>query len=250
MTSTADFYDRLAPFYHLIFPDWEASIARQAAQLDAVVRARVPDARTLADVACGIGTQSLGLAALGYDVAASDLSAAAVGRARREAEARGLRISFSVADMRHAHEHHGRAFDVVLCADNALPHLLSDDEILAALRQLHACTRPGGACLVSVRDYAEMPRDAQVQHYGTREEDGARWILLQHRAFDGDRYDVTFYVVEDRGGDEAAAHVMRSRYYAISIDRLMEMMREAGFAEVERLDGAFFQPLLVAMRAV
>ena len=34
-----DFYDRLAPFYHLIFPDWEASIARQAAALDAVIRA-------------------------------------------------------------------------------------------------------------------------------------------------------------------------------------------------------------------
>jgi hypothetical protein len=24
------FYDELAPFYHLIFPDWEASIQRQA----------------------------------------------------------------------------------------------------------------------------------------------------------------------------------------------------------------------------
>jgi SAM-dependent methyltransferase len=156
----------------------------------------VADARTVLDVACGIGTQSLGLAALGYDVAASDLSAAAVERARREAEARGLRISFSVADMRAAREHHGRAFDVVLCADNALPHLLSDGEILAALRQFHACTRPGGACLVSVRDYAAMPREAQVQPYGTREADGARWILLQHRAFDGDRYDLTFYVVD------------------------------------------------------
>jgi SAM-dependent methyltransferase len=250
MTSTADFYDRLAPFYHLIFPDWEASIARQAAQLDAVIRARVPDAQTVLDAACGIGTQSLGLAALGYDVTASDVSDGAVARARREAEARGLPISFSVADMRHVHEHQGRAFDVVLCADNALPHLLSDDEILAALRQFHACTRPGGACLVSVRDYAEMPRGAQVQHYGTREADGARWILLQHRAFDGDRYDITFYVVEDRGSGEAATHVMRSRYYAISIQRVMEMMREAGFTGVERLDGAFVQPLLAGMRAM
>ena len=30
--SAEAFYDRLAPFYHLIFPDWDASIARQAEQ--------------------------------------------------------------------------------------------------------------------------------------------------------------------------------------------------------------------------
>ncbi|HEX8906397.1 MAG TPA: hypothetical protein VF771_16225, partial [Longimicrobiaceae bacterium] len=123
-------------------------------------------------------------------------------------------------------------------------------DILAALRQFHACTRPGGACIVTVRDYAALPRDAEVQHYGAREEDGARWIVLQHRAFDGDRYDLTFYVIEDRGGDEASTHVMRTRYYAIPVNRLIELMREAGFTRVERLDDAFYQPLIVGTRTV
>jgi hypothetical protein len=147
-----------------------------------------------------------------------------------------------------AHTHHGGGWDVVLCADNSLPHLLSDDEIVAALRQFHACTRPGGLCLVSVRDYAAMPRD-EVQTYGVREEAGGRYILLQHRAFEGDHYDVTFYIVEDRGAAEATTHAMRSRYYAVTTDRLLELMRAAGFTHAERLDDAFFQPLLVATRA-
>ena len=30
----ANFYDRLAPFYHLIYPDWNASIARQGVSTD------------------------------------------------------------------------------------------------------------------------------------------------------------------------------------------------------------------------
>jgi hypothetical protein len=34
--------------------------------------------------------------------------------------------------MRAAHDHHGREFDVVIACDNAIPHLLSDDEILLA----------------------------------------------------------------------------------------------------------------------
>jgi SAM-dependent methyltransferase len=245
----SDFYDRLAPFYHLIFPDWDASIARQAQALDAVIRARLGDgARTVLDVACGIGTQALGLAALGHRVTASDLSPGAVARARSEAAARGLGIAFSVADMRAAHEHHGGGWDVVLCADNALPHLLTDDEILAALRQFHACTRPGGLCLVSVRDYAASAHDDEVQPYGLREENGVRFIVLQHRAWDGDHYDLTFYIVEDRGGDTATTHAFRSRYHAITTERLLELMRAAGFAHAERLDGAFFQPLLVGTR--
>jgi cyclopropane fatty-acyl-phospholipid synthase-like methyltransferase len=97
--ATEDFYDALAPFYHLIYPDWHASSARQAAALDAVIRAELGDAdgRTVLDVACGIGTQALGMAALGYAVTASDLSAGAVRRLRGEAAARGLSIDARVA---------------------------------------------------------------------------------------------------------------------------------------------------------
>ena len=246
-----DFYDRLAPFYHLIYPDWDASIQRQGRALDAVIHARLGDgAHAVLDVACGIGTQTLALAALGHRVTASDLSPGAVARARGEAARRGLQAAFSVADMGAAHTHHGGGWSVVLCADNSLPHLLSDDELVAALRQFHACTRPGGLCLVSVRDYAAMPRGPdEVQSYGVREEPGVRYILLQHRAFEGDHYDVTFYIVEDRGSDTATTHAMRSRYYAVTTDRLLELMRAAGFSHAERLDDAFFQPLLVATRA-
>ena len=35
-----DFYDQLSPFYHLIYEDWEASIARQAERLNCIIRAQ------------------------------------------------------------------------------------------------------------------------------------------------------------------------------------------------------------------
>jgi len=61
---------------------------------------------SILDAACGIGTQALGLAAMGHRVTGSDLSVAAVERARRQARDRGLSIPFSVADMRHLRNHH------------------------------------------------------------------------------------------------------------------------------------------------
>ena len=142
--SVERFYDELAPLYHLIFLDWEAVIRREAEALDRVIRERWGDGRlSILDVACGIGTQALGLAALGHRVTASDLSAGAVERARREAAARGLAVRFSVADMRQAATHHREQFDLVIACDNSVAHLLTDEDLLAAFGQLLACTRPG-----------------------------------------------------------------------------------------------------------
>ena len=59
-----------------------------------------------------------------------------------EAARRGLSIAVSVADMRQAHDHHARAFDLVLACDNALPHLLTDDELIAATITGTWSTRP------------------------------------------------------------------------------------------------------------
>lgn len=154
MHETADFYSALAPVFHLVYPDWEASIERQASGLDTLIREQWGDAsRKLLDVACGVGTQALGLAKLGYSVTASDIARTAVERARPEAEQRGLSIDFSVADMREVSSRQLRPFDVVIACDNAIPHLLSDADILAAFKQFFQCLRPGGGCVVSVRDY-------------------------------------------------------------------------------------------------
>jgi SAM-dependent methyltransferase len=250
MPSTEAFYDDLAPFYHLIYPDWEASVAWQGEALDAVIRAERPGARTVLDVAAGIGTQSLGVAARGYAVTASDLSSGAVRRLRDEAARRGLAVDAKPADMRTVWDAHGGTFDVVLCADNALPHLLTDDDILHALREFRRCTAPGGICLVSVRDYDAIDLHAQRLHpHGLREADGARWILFQLWDPHPPLYDTTMYVVEDRAGD-VCTHTMRATYYALPVPRLMELMREAGFTDVRRLpDGAFYQPLVVGRRS-
>jgi SAM-dependent methyltransferase len=244
-----DFYDRLSPFYHLIFPDWDASIERQAGQLAGIIDDRWgPGVRSVLDVACGIGTQAIGLAKRGFAVTASDLSAGAVERAKAEAVRRGVEIELSVGDMRAAHDHHGRQFDVVIACDNSLPHLLNDDQILLALRQMRDCTRLAGGCLVTVRDYDREERGTGlIKPHGVRDRDGRRYVLFQVWDFEGDVYDLAMYVVVG-DGDHPETHVMRSRYYAVGTCRLLELMRRAGFASVERLDGRFYQPVLVGTR--
>lgn len=246
-----DFYDDLAPLFHLVHADWDASIARQAKELDSVIRERWGEkAREILDASCGVGTQALGLAALGYRVSGSDISEGALARARREAAARGVQLELQVADLRDLQARHGRQFDVVISCDNSVPHLLTDAEILAAFRQMHACTRPGGGCLVSVRDYAAMePAQTRVVPFGVRHQGGKRILVVQVWEYQGAIYDFHMYFVEDEGGPQVSTRVLRSRYYAVSIARLLELMQEAGYSDVARLDGRYYQPLLAGTRA-
>jgi hypothetical protein len=81
-----------------------------------------------------------------------------------------------------------------------------------------------------------------------RERDGKRTIIFQVWDFQGEVYDLSMYFIVDEGNDRPTTHVMRSTYYAIGTTRLLELMRQAGFVSVERLDGPFYQPVLVGSR--
>jgi SAM-dependent methyltransferase len=250
--SPVEFYDGLAPLYHLVYENWEASIERQGKALDSIIRSCLGGTpQSILDVACGIGTQSLGLAALGHRVTGSDLSPAAVQRARREAHSRGMSIDFTVADMRAPNDYRGRDFDVVLCADNSLPHLLTDEEITGALGRFLAALKPGGLCLITVRDYAAMERDGvQVKQHGVRSEKGTRWVLFQLWEWRGSIYDLHFYFVADDGQSTCTTHVFRSSYYAVSIEHLIRLMVSAGFEQVRRINDVFFQPVIAGRRGL
>jgi glycine/sarcosine N-methyltransferase len=104
------------------------------------------------DAVCGIGTQTLPLAERGFQLSARDLSPAAVARLQREA-ARQLVVDAGVSDMRQVASSVSASFDVVLAFDNSVPHLLSDNDLLAAFQQFLKVLRPGGVFLCSVRDY-------------------------------------------------------------------------------------------------
>ncbi len=246
----ADFYDELAPLYHLLFKDWDASIRQQGQRLSAILRREWPDHESVLDLSCGIGTQAIALAMQGYRVRGSDISKQAVERAKAEAIARGLPIEFSISDMRTAHAHHGTGYDLVISCDNSVPHLLSDREIALALEQMHACLQPGGGCLLTVRDYEREPRGTNiVKPYGARIEDGKRHVAIQVWDFDGDQYDLTIYFVqEDLSSKTVTSQALRSRYYAIGVTRLCELVVEAGFSNVKRLDDVFYQPVIVGTK--
>lgn len=248
------FYDDFADDYHLIFADWQASMDRQAGQLDKLIQGALGvGPKTILDCACGIGTQAIGLARLGHRVVATDLSPRAVARAQREAEARGAAITVAVADFRDLTRVPGGPFDVVLAYDNALPHLLQPADLRAATASMASRLRPGGLFLASIRDYDQQVRE-RPRTEGPRVIDGPDGRRMSFQVWDwlddGRGYRVhQFLVVPSGAGWETRC--FSTDYRALLRDDLNDTLSQSGLEAIRWLmpeASGYYQPLVIAGR--
>ncbi len=128
------FYDRLAAVYD-VMNDWPARLAFELPWLEQTLAAQ--GTQRVLDVACGTGQHVITLARHGYTTAGADASPAMIAEAQRNAAAAGVSATFAVSNLLDLDAHIAGVFDAVLCLGNSLPHLLAQEQLVAALRQMH-----------------------------------------------------------------------------------------------------------------
>jgi SAM-dependent methyltransferase len=273
--SVEQFYDRLAGDYHLMYADWKSEVMRQGEILDHLIRRYIsPAPCAVLDCTCGIGTQAIGLASRNYRVHATDLASAAVERAEQEAKAFGVSIAFDVADVRILEERVSGIFDVVISCDNSLSHLLEDDDLLAAARQIRRRLRKDGILIASIRDYDRVVherRESRVNEAPLPGIVGSMSVAqpTMPRVFDdvrGRRVVFQIWDWAEDGRSYAVNHIhMKSkdgvwetncfvtRFRALQRGDLSDLLLRAGFAEVRWLmpeESGYYQPIAIAFNRV
>lgn len=251
MNITQTFYNQLASQYDQLFQDWQAATQEQALMLDRLFRQQGfdPSAQVL-DCACGIGTQSIGLAALGYRMTASDLSEGELEEARKRAEQRGLSIRFEKADFCALSQTFSETFEIIIAMDNALPHMLSHEALEAAVRSIIRQLAPGGIFMASIRDYDALleSKPPYSPPYIHRTEKGQR-VSFQTWTWTDERYRLTQYIIRD----EEALNVSKfeCEYRATRREELTELLRSSGCTSVEwkfPQETGFYQPIVIAQK--
>jgi glycine/sarcosine N-methyltransferase len=185
----------------------------------------------------------------GHTVTASDLSEAAVARARHEAKTRSLAIPFLVSDMTSLTEIPEDNFDVVAALDNVLPHL-SGEQVRRALRAIASKLVRNGRFIASIRDYDELlqqrPAIQTPAFYG---DPGKRRIVHQVWDWiDAARYTVHLYITEENNRRWTTHHFV-SEYRCILRSELSNDLEAAGFQSVQWLmpaESGYYQPIVVA----
>jgi SAM-dependent methyltransferase len=150
-------YDALAPAYDTLTREYEYD--RWLAEIERIALGHGLSGRRVLDVACGTGKSFLPLLRAGYSVTGCDISRAMLDRAAAKAPG----VSLHHADMRDLPAF--GEFDLITCLDDALNHLLTRDELTAALRGIRRNLAAGGIAVWDVNTlaaYGEMCAETQV----------------------------------------------------------------------------------------
>lgn len=251
MDIVQSFYDNMASQYDKLFLDWHAATKEQAVILERIFNKNGfnADSRIL-DCACGIGTQAVGLAALGYQVTASDISDGELAEAKARAESEGITLRFEHADFCSLSDSFSEQFDIVIAMDNALPHMLTSEKLETAVRSIIGQTRAGGLFMASIRDYdsllQEKPPYSPPYIHETAK---GRRVSFQTWVWQGDNYHLTQYIIDDE--DTLQISKFECEYRALRREELTKMLLDNGCSEVNwefPEETGFYQPIVIARK--
>ena len=251
MDITQTFYDSLASQYDKLFFDWQATTKEQAVLLDGLFRAEGFDTTaSVLDCACGIGTQAIGLAGMGYPVTASDISEGELAEAKVRAERNGVTLNFARADFCKLSDTFSEKFPVIICMDNALPHMLTREALEQAVNSIVGQLQEGGIFVASIRDYDALLQDKPPYSppYIHKTDKGQR-VSFQTWVWDGDHYKLTQYIIDDE--ETLQVSKFDCEYRAARREELTALLTAAGCSEVVWKfpeETGFYQPIVIAKK--
>lgn len=250
MDIVQNFYDNMATSYHKLFQDWQASTSEQAVILDNIFKnLKFDKSAKILDCACGIGTQSIGLAKLGYkNITASDISKAELEEAKKYVENNNVNINFKCADFRVLQESFVEKFDIIIAMDNALPHMLSGEDLEKAIKSITDQLEKGGVFIASIRDYDASLADkpAYSPPYIHKSVKGQR-VSFQTWDWIGDCYKLTQYIIEDE--EKLSVSKFECMYRATCRKEITNLLLANGCNKVHWKfpeETGFYQPIVVA----
>jgi len=206
---------------------------------------RINEVKSVIDLACGTGAQSIGLARKGYIVTASDLSSEMLAMAAQKA-GKKAKIKFIQADMR---DKLNGNFDAALCIFNAIGHLTSA-ECRSFFKLVHNHLNPNGIFVFDILNFCAMQAGGFKQFKKLRKEAVIDGMLVQHvRSCKLDKKNRQVQVDSlTRWQDGVNPPGELNDNWQMQIydsDELKEMLADAGFSETVFFGatGTEFEPL-------
>ena len=251
MSIIQNFYDNLASQYDKLFLDWQSTTQEQAVILDRLFTENGFDQSAhILDCACGIGTQAIGLAVIGYNITGSDISDGEIAEAKERAAKNNVRISFEHADFCALSEVFSEQFDIIIAMDNALPHMLTADDLSLAIKSIVTQLADGGMFVASIRDYDALLMDKPPYSppYIHQTANGQR-VSFQTWNWSGENYRLIQYIIDDQNTLEVSRFACE--YRATRRAEITNLLLENGCSKVTWLfpeETGFYQPIVVARK--
>ncbi len=238
---STEFYDRLARAFD-VMTDWESRLTLEMPFLQHYLDRH--KARSVLDTACGTGWHAIALAKKGYRTAGLDASPAMIERAVTNAEETGVKVRFEVADFNQL-DRFPEKFDAILCLGNSLPHLLSQEALVQALRKIRERLSAGGVVILHNLNYDLRLKNKPRFFAANGSADTLVWRFADY----GPEF-ITFHTAlfERNPGEKTpswSVEVNSTLQRPLRTQALDEALRGVGLGKIEHfggLDGSPFNP--------
>ena len=189
------------------------------------------------EIACGTGSHSFALEALGYEIEATDYSADMLSVARHKALQRKSKVRFRQADMACLGDPE-QPFDVVICLFDSIGYVKTNEKLAQVFSRVRQQLRSGGLFIFEYWHAAAMLRGydpVRVRRWQTS--DGELIRISQTRLDCVNQLShVTYHIYElSAGGCTTLNETQTNRYFlAQEIDHWLTCK---GFAPLKRFNG-------------
>ena len=161
-----------------------------------------------------------------------------------------MELRLEQADFRRLEETFSQTFDVVLAMDNALPHMLSKEDLETAVQSAVNRLVPDGLFVASIRDYDALleSKPPYSPPYIHKTDPGQR-VSFQTWDWNGDHYKLTQYIIEDTHTLQISKFTCE--YRATTRAELTHLLTTNGCSNVVWKfpeETGFYQPIVIAKK--
>ena len=230
-TAFASVYDRLMA--DVDYPAW-------AAYYQTLLTLYGLRAGKVCECACGTGSLTLPLCALGYQMTGVDLSEEMLFEASQKARREGAMIPFVKQDMRQLRLH--RQMDAVLCTCDGVNYLPTEADVLAFFTAAWQAIRPGGALLFDLSTPYKLQYLLGDQLIGDETAEIAYLWKNTYRPRNAS-VEMALSVFVRSEGETYQRISEQQTQYAYPMDTLRTLLTQAGFTDIRTFgDGTFAPP--------
>jgi ubiquinone/menaquinone biosynthesis C-methylase UbiE len=232
MLDNQEFFDELSVQYDSMIP-FEKAIKRKEELFQNLIKGT---SKTVADLGCGTGSDSLALTSLGNKVTSFDPSAQMLNKARINAKSSGLDFdSYQFGVSQIPDEFNGK-YDVVISFGNSFANIPTD-EFDSSVCKCFSLLREKGKLYIQILNYEKILLEKKkIVSITTGEE---KYFV---RFYDFNENHIVFNILQFDKAKPADHQLISTKIYSYSTDDFTMALKKAGFKTINYFGSFNFTP--------
>lgn len=220
--NSKNFYDEISGIYEKMI-DFEKNLELRIGAYKKIS----PEKGRVVDIGCGVGLDSISMAANGHEVVSFDISPNMINEAKRNAEKYDVKIDAGINSFDTIEKEHYGKYDYVISVGNTIAHL-KPAELKKALYKTFKILKPGGKIFLHILNYDLIIKSSKrINNIANRD---GRIII---RLYDFGKGSIDFNILSFPVDNPREYKIVTTKHYPHDHNEIRNNLRRVGFSKIK-----------------